>query len=315
MEEDPIDFKAGDPDKYRYAGNDATNYTDPNGLASIVRAGLELAGTRVAQVPGLDGLVARAVGLAGTKVVYINLANAQIDHLQRLLAAVLQGSYLAIQEVRTLRPYYVADPNLPPQTPLSVRSTDAKVQRWFADYPLKQREKEDQRRLTLTELDTVLKTLESTYNRLLARGLKIEFSPTGVDSVALWSTRLQTMFLGTAFWEKPDRKQAGYLFHELTHAFGNTEDSSTNPAFGRDTYLYAEEQYTPDGLWGLRPSYADPPTYRLEQTKPPKITPRREIQAKTAIQLASAYQGFLEEFYLTSLNGTYDRRRDRLQFK
>jgi hypothetical protein len=34
MEEDPIDFKAGDADKYRYAGNDPTNDTDPSGLAS-----------------------------------------------------------------------------------------------------------------------------------------------------------------------------------------------------------------------------------------------------------------------------------------
>ena len=32
MEEDPIDFKAGDADKYRYVGNDATNATDPSGL-------------------------------------------------------------------------------------------------------------------------------------------------------------------------------------------------------------------------------------------------------------------------------------------
>ena len=32
MEEDPIDFQAGDTDKYRYVGNDATNSTDPSGL-------------------------------------------------------------------------------------------------------------------------------------------------------------------------------------------------------------------------------------------------------------------------------------------
>jgi uncharacterized protein RhaS with RHS repeats len=33
MEEDPIDFTAGDSDKYRYAGNNPTNAIDPSGLA------------------------------------------------------------------------------------------------------------------------------------------------------------------------------------------------------------------------------------------------------------------------------------------
>jgi hypothetical protein len=32
MEEDPIDFKAGDADKYRYTGNNPTDATDPSGL-------------------------------------------------------------------------------------------------------------------------------------------------------------------------------------------------------------------------------------------------------------------------------------------
>jgi hypothetical protein len=32
MEEDPLDFKAGDADKYRYAGNNPTNLTDLSGL-------------------------------------------------------------------------------------------------------------------------------------------------------------------------------------------------------------------------------------------------------------------------------------------
>ena len=35
MEEDPIDFKAGDADKYRYVENDATNATDPSGLDGV----------------------------------------------------------------------------------------------------------------------------------------------------------------------------------------------------------------------------------------------------------------------------------------
>ena len=32
LEEDPIDFDAGDPNLYRYVGNSPTNGTDPSGL-------------------------------------------------------------------------------------------------------------------------------------------------------------------------------------------------------------------------------------------------------------------------------------------
>src|SRR5262249_6946060 len=36
MSEDPIDFKAGDPNLYRYVGNNATKTSDPSGLVDIL---------------------------------------------------------------------------------------------------------------------------------------------------------------------------------------------------------------------------------------------------------------------------------------
>ena len=39
MSEDPIAFSGGDPDLYRYVGNDATNATDPTGMDRYVIGG------------------------------------------------------------------------------------------------------------------------------------------------------------------------------------------------------------------------------------------------------------------------------------
>lgn len=130
----------------------------------------------------------------------------------------------------------------------------------------------------------ILDVLDKVHRGLLAKPLLISGteSEDAIASAAGWRVKL-----GPRYWSEapPQARADGILFHELTHRYARTTDK----ALGSRGPLYIHEPDGPDMAYPMNPvTYRDVETEQVGLRPPPY----------DLVQLADAYECFLEEGYL-----------------